>query len=321
MKAFILNGILVANCIRFSSGFHFFLPQITQALTTRRRQLLPLTATDKTRGSVQDIVNTERYSLESESLVQQLRDELHERSVICLKKFVQPSAVQKMVEEALSIERMAYYTKDKHNIYLAPMDSDLPPDHISNHQVITSKGCVTTDQIPPNSMLKKLYFDHSFQKFLSKILDVDNLYPYADPLSSLTIHYGGNSQELGWHFDNSAFAITLLLQEPSEGGIFEYIPNIREPVSEGEETITGFRNEVRQCREDEVKSILCGELPAGTLDLGPGTLTLFCGRDSLHRVTKVVGDRKRVLVVLAYNEIPGQRLPDETMMTFFGRTA
>ena len=37
-------------------------------------------------------------------------------------------------------------------------------------------------------------------------------YPYEDPLSSINIHYASEGQELGWHFDNSSFAITLLLE-------------------------------------------------------------------------------------------------------------
>jgi len=44
------------------------------------------------------------------------------------------------------------------------------------------------------------------------------LFEYADPLSSINVHYAGEGQELNWHFDNSEFAITLLLQAPLAGG-------------------------------------------------------------------------------------------------------
>ena len=49
------------------------------------------------------------------------------------------------------------------------------------------------------------------------------LYEYEDPLSSINIHYAKEGQELGWHFDNSSFAVTLLLQKLLGGGVFEYV--------------------------------------------------------------------------------------------------
>ena len=43
------------------------------------------------------------------------------------------------------------------------------------------------------------------------------------PLSSINLHYAKPGQELGWHFDKSAFAITLMFQPPEHGGAFEYV--------------------------------------------------------------------------------------------------
>jgi hypothetical protein len=198
-----------------------------------------------------------------------------------------------------------------------PINPTLPPTHIFNRQVVTSKGCVTTDQIPAESVLKKLYYSHRFQNFLCSALEVKELFDYKDPLSSITIHYATEGQELGWHFDNSAFAITLLLQKAKEGGEFEYMPNIRQPDS----STFGFADEIKKEYEDDVVSVLDGKLKPLKLGIEPGTLVLFRGRDSLHRVNQVVGDQTRILVVLAYNEIPNVRLPDETMKSFFGRTS
>jgi hypothetical protein len=58
------------------------------------------------------------------------------------------------------------------------------------------------------------------------VLDEEALYNYADNLSSINLHYASEGQELGWYFDNSSFAITLLIQKPEDGGVFEYIENI-----------------------------------------------------------------------------------------------
>ena len=55
------------------------------------------------------------------------------------------------------------------------------------------------------------------------MLDIKNIFPYTDTLSSINYNYYQNKQQLGWHFDNASFAITLMIQSPDKGGVFEYI--------------------------------------------------------------------------------------------------
>jgi hypothetical protein len=212
-----------------------------------------------------------------------------------------------LLHEAETKKPCAYYTKSTHNVYLTPKDKSLDDTHVMNRQVISSKGCIATDQIPDDSILRKLYHDETFQKFLAMVFEVNHLFPYKDPLSSINIHYASEGQELGWHFDNSAFAITLMLQKPLDGGKFEYIPNLR--------TIDGnldleFQN---------IEKVLDGKLEPITLDIEPGMLLLFRGRTNLHRVTPVIGKTTRILVVFAYNENPDVELSEEARLTFFGR--
>ena len=59
--------------------------------------------------------------------------------------------------------------------------------------------------------------------------------------------------------------------------------------------------------------------PVKTLNMEEGTLVLFRGLNSLHRVTPTIGNRARILVVLAYNNKPGVSLSETARMTFFGR--
>lgn len=264
---------------------------------------------------LQHIVDLEKYPIESSEFLNRIRGELRENSAVLLPNFIRRPILEELVQESESIGHFAYCRHTTHSIFLKPNNVDLDPNHIFNRQVVTSKGCVTTDQIPEESHLKHLYYNPIFQKFLINVLQCKGLFCYQDPLSSITVHYGGENQELGWHFDNSAFAITLLLQKPKAGGVFEYIQNIR--VNDSSEF--GFKDEIKAECIDEVTKILNGQLQPKKLDLEPGTLVIFRGRDSLHRVSKVHGDRQRILVVFAYNEIPNVRLPDKTMMTFFGR--
>ena len=117
----------------------------------------------------------------------------------------------------------AYFCQQTHTAYLSPPDPGLPADHPRNRPIKSSKGCITDDQISQDSVLRTLYDSADFQGFLCAVLGEAGLYPYADPLSSINIHYAKTGQELGWHFDNSSFAITLMIQPAERGGQFEYI--------------------------------------------------------------------------------------------------
>jgi len=61
--------------------------------------------------------------------------------------------------------------------------------------------------------------------------------------------------------------------------------------------------------------------PVERLDIRPGDLVLFRGRDALHRVTPTEGSITRMLVVLAFNAEGATTLSDSALTTFYGRTA
>ena len=127
-------------------------------------------------------------------------------------------------------------------------------------------------------------------------------------MSSINVHYAAEVQELGWHFDNSSFAITLLLQAPEAGGSFEYIKDLRD-------------SEAGEMNFEGVESLLDGIKKPEFLKVEPGTLVLFRGKNSIHRVTPTRGNKTRMLVVLAYNTKPGVSVSKSAQMTFFGRVA
>ena len=221
-------------------------------------------------------------------------------------EFLKPAAIASVQSDGDANQHLAYYTVNSHNIYLEPPDPEYSEDHPRNREVSSSKGCITTDQIPADSALRKIYDAPEFRGFLCAVLDEPELHEYADPLSSINLHYADEGQELGWHFDNSSFAITLMIREPEDGGVFEYAKDVRD-ADRGEMTY------------ELAGKVLDGEAPTKTLSMEAGALVLFRGRNSMHRVTPVKGDRTRMLVVLAYNTEPGIALSESARMTFFGR--
>ena len=70
---------------------------------------------------------------------------------------------------------------------------------------------------------------------------------------------------------------------------------------------------------EQVEKLLDGEMEPSALDIDPGTLVLFRGRNSIHRVSPNESDTTRILAVLAYNSEPGIELSPNARMTFYGR--
>ena len=52
-----------------------------------------------------------------------------------------------------------------------------------------------------------------------------------------------------------------------------------------------------------------------------GTLNVFRGKNTAHRVTPVVGPIDRIIAVFSYYETPGVRFSDEERIGFYGRAA
>jgi hypothetical protein len=58
-----------------------------------------------------------------------------------------------------------------------------------------------------------------------------------------------------------------------------------------------------------------------TEPMTPGTLMLFNGRWSMHRVTMIEGDVPRYVALLAYDTKPGTDSTDTLKMSRYGRLA
>ena len=109
-----------------------------------------------------------------------------------------------------------------------------------------------------------------------------------------------------WHFDGNEFTVSILIQEAEEGGLFEFVPDIRKPGDENLESI---------------KSILIGSRDrVRSLKLRIGDMQLFKGRYSLHRVTRVQGKIKRIIALPNYTTHPGMMNRPEHSIEVYGKS-
>lgn len=258
--------------------------------------------------TLEQIIEMDAYPIADPAFRVACKDTFDKTGVLAMPGFVRAQAIGSIRDEGIANRHKVYAKEEKHSVYLSAADPAYAPDHPRNRQVISSKGCITDDLMPENSALRTLYNSDLFQGFLCDVLGENALYPYADPLSSINLHFAETGQELGWHFDNSSFAITLMVQAPEKGGQFEYVSDVRDA-------------DAGDMNFDAVGDILDGKTPVKVLNAQPGELVFFRGRNSIHRVAPNEGERTRILAVLAYNSQPGISLSEEARLTFYGRTS
>ena len=253
-----------------------------------------------------EIVDLARHPIASENFASICAATLDADGVLVLSEFVRPDALKVMQDESRAGQQNAYFCAQNHSVYLSPSDPTFPDDHPRNREVVSSKGCICDDEIDQDSPLRTLYDAPEFRNFVKATTGEAELHEYADALSSINIHYANRGQELGWHFDNSSFAITLLIEKPDAGSRFEYVKDLRDA-------------DAGEMNFDSVGALLDGVMQPDVLDMNPGDLVLFRGRNSIHRVSPNESDKTRMLAVLAYNSKPGIELSENARMTFYGR--
>ena len=257
--------------------------------------------------SLNKIVNLDVHPLnQSEKYLKICKNKLRKDSILQLNNFLSSKSLNDIQKEANDLQSKAFYCSQNHTILLTKKNNNLSEDDPCNIEVKSNKGCVPHDLIPSNSNLRTLYNSNDFIKFLETVLELKKIYPYADTLSSINYNYYEKNQQLGWHFDNASFAITLMIQSPNTGGIFQYINKGRD-----------FDNKFID--KKLIKSVLNNDYPVNNLSVEPGSLILFYGRNYLHRVTPVTSDKSRILVTLNYNLEKNIKLSENGRLTFFGR--
>ena len=255
------------------------------------------------------LVDLIRYPIENilsgdgEALAQQCRREYNQTGLCMLPGFIKDEALTRLAAEAESIKENAYFCKSSHNAYLG--DGEEGTLAATTQMEETYVGSVPYDRIREDALLNQLYIWDPLKDFIGFVLGKSSFYRFADPFGACSINVFVDGGEHGWHFDESEYTVTLMLQKPDEGGSFEYVPRIRGLADE--ETI--------------VESVLSGERERVVdLPFTAGTLLIFGGQQTLHRVTRVCGQRARLVPVLCYSEAPNESNSEAVRKLFWGRS-
>lgn len=260
---------------------------------------------------VAELVDLERYPLDdlgspaALEVVSAARAQLAERGAAELPGFVHVAGVEALVADAERLAERGHRSGGLGGPYLGLPDESLPEDHPRRFLEPYAVSAVGYDVIPTSSPLRTLYDSELVLAFIEAVLDRGQLHRYADPCGALNLAVMDEGDALQWHFDQTDFVVSLAIQSSEGGGAFEVAPRIRSEEHE---------------RYDEVAAVLQGDRAAvQVLAMTPGTLLVFEGRHSLHRVSPVEGSRSRHVGLLAYDTKAGTVSSDFLREVRYGR--
>jgi hypothetical protein len=240
------------------------------------------------------------------AVVERAQAQLRATGAAELQGFIAAGALPILVADADDLAGRAHRSGGQGTAYLEFPDFTLPADHPRLHFADYAVGAVAYDITPTSSPLRLLYEWDPMKDFIEEVLDRGPLYRYADPFGALNLAVMGDGDQLQWHFDQTDFVVSLAIQSAETGGDFEVAPRIRSADDE---------------HYGDVAAVLAGDRArVETLAMTPGTLLIFEGRNSLHRVSPIGGARLRHVGLLAYDTKAGTMGSDLLRADRYGRT-
>ena len=233
--------------------------------------------------NVASLVDNDRWPMNDDALVSELNAIFTRENIVVMPGFIKESALPSLVAECDELAKLAYHTDVNANL-----------------------DVVAYDQFPSDSVVRAIYEWDPLMHFVARVLGEKELFRYADPFGALNLAVMRDGHELGWHFDQTDFVVSIALQPSMQGGHFENVPRIRSANNDNERTIADVRS---GNRNDLVR----------VEPMTPGTLMVFNGRWSYHRVSQVRGDVPRHVALLAYDTKPGTDSNNELKLGRYGR--
>jgi hypothetical protein len=257
------------------------------------------------------LLDLDRYPLDRPEspgcarLAERCKADLAAQGMLNLDGFVRPEAVKQAVSELDPLlDSVSYRHARRHNIYFKDHIPGLAADHPALEKVETVNYTLCGDQLA-GTVVERIYEWMPLAQFLARVMDKPQLHLMSDPLARLNVLAYRPGEALNWHFDRSQYTTTLLIRGAEAGGEFQYRSALR---SEHDPNYDG------------VACLIRGEDPRVSLQtLAAGTLNIFAGRNTAHRVTPVAGKTSRIVAVLSYYETPGFNFSSAERMGFYGR--
>ena len=251
--------------------------------------------------AAEGLIDLDRYPIAdldspaAREVIAQGRAQLARDGLCLFPGFVAPQALAAMVLEAHELEPLVHRAES----WVDGVDEGATK--VLHEKSRNACGSVPYDRLPEESAIVRFYRLDQLLGLFKALLGLESFHRCADPVSSCMPMYYAEGEELGWHFDPNDGVVTMLLQKPEQGGAFEFVPGCgRDPRV--------FRRYFAGEREGVV-------VPP----IEPGTLSLFRGAHSLHRVTRVEGRVPRIMLTMSFHTEPGMVFSAANRYRYSGR--
>jgi hypothetical protein len=262
---------------------------------------------------MRDLLDLDRYPIDKPqsadyaALVASCQRDMRATGMFNLHGFVRPDAYARAAAEVLPKSRDQSFTHGRrHNVYFKKGVPGLAADHAALTLFDTQHHTLCDDQLA-GTVIRDIYEYAPLPAFLAAVLEKPRLHLMSDPLGRVNVIEYRNGETLNWHFDRSVFTVTLLIQAPEAGGEFEYRSGLRSDTDPNYEAVG--------------RLLTVGDPTIRVNPLAAGTLNVFAGKNTLHRVTTVRGGRNRLVAVYSYYEQPDVMFSDSERMGFYGRVS
>ena len=260
---------------------------------------------------MQEALDLDRYPIDEptspayDALVQRCRTELKGTGMFNLEGFVRAATIRAVATQlAPMFSSSAWKHARKHNVYFLQHVEGLEESHPALRKFTTVNHTLCDDQLQ-DTFIHRLYEWQPLADFIARVIGLPKLFLMDDPLARANVMEYRPGEALNWHFDRARYTTTLLIQPAEVGGEFQYCSELR---------ADGAPN------YDEVGRVLNGETNRIRVNpLSAGTLNVFAGKNSLHRVSTVEGEYSRLVAVFSYYERPGVLFSDRERLGFYGR--
>lgn len=241
------------------------------------------------------------------TVVASLRSALAADGVARLPGFLTPDAVARIAADADRCAARAHLEDVWGTPYLGLPDESFPEGHPRRASVHSLTQVIAYDLVPRDCPIRVLFEWDPLTHWLGEIVGRGALHRMDDPLGALNLTRMQEGHVQGWHYDSTDFVVSVAIRSSDAGGDFECVPATRTDDDES---------------YDDVERILAGDARSRVVSysMEPGTLMIFEGRRSLHRVSPVVGSVSRVVALLGYDTSPGTESSDLLKLVRYGRT-
>lgn len=179
------------------------------------------TITTPNRPDYADVVDLEQYpshkfdSDEGKTMIDSCRKNLAKDGCCTLNGFIKPEAVAKMVALVNKLEDKTW------NIYFQPFDETREMDYLLASHARSAKHGNAYDHTPDGAPLRRLYESDDLTQLHRRRAGKAYAVPQCRPLDALQFTRFHPGEELGRHFDNSEFSITVMYRQAVQCGDFE----------------------------------------------------------------------------------------------------